>query len=486
MEEVVTIANSYYERGNYHQALKLLEPIQLNLYDRDHQEAFILLARIYCNEIDDKKGIQIIRDLLQHYPNDSYIIDVSLEIFSSYSDLASEVEKLAKEMIGRYPDNDYYFYILSYVGFNWLKMEKEQVLDYLNNALTLSNYSNYLDFGYEVFSKYGSGDERSNCLELMISNDPQSYETRKCLLNDFLRNKDYESFLESALDLVKEYPNNVWLIEEIDDVKDILYGNFLDLFVLRCCEKIGAIQESFNNPVVYFINVYVFSSLIFAFCIVLIPFFLVTIMIVGDYKHFNLCKNDKLYRRLIVASESFKLFKSSALFSLTLNSNKYSKLYLTSSEIVLAKKIKGNINYLEEDEVIPALSGKKTIKISDIEEVVISDYNLEINLIDGNYETFDIGSPEMILAIEDWLKNSSWVYSASYVQSFLKIIFNSLILVGLGIYAYSVGVLNNWNIYLVLYISSAFLFNGLYFLWFRLNNRLSFKYYIPYRAALVS
>ncbi|HMO17909.1 MAG TPA: hypothetical protein PKA63_06055 [Oligoflexia bacterium] len=479
IDEVIALSYSYYERNNYFRALEVFKDINLNIDNIEHHQALLLLAKLYCHCDKDEKGIQILKELLKRFPFDQNIFDSAIEVFSGYVHLAVDAENMAKEMIRKNPDNDYYYYILSYVGFHWLCRDRVEVLNSLNRALALSNFSEYLDFGYEVYGKYGLEKEKNNCLELLLKRDPLSYKARFCLLKELLDKKDYKQFLESALDMVKEYPDDGWIIDNINDVKDILYGDLFDKIIQKASRPLLVVAERSDSLVLSFILVQIFPVLIYLICLVLMPFYLVHVLIVQDFKHVKLFQSDDLYRRIVVVSEYVKFFESSVLFSLEKNSHNHTKFHITNSEISLASKLVGNVNYLSEGDVVNALEDKKTINIEDIKNIVLSDHSLELNEKNGSFEEFETSSPDVLSEIEAGLLTLGWKKSKCVLQSYCQIFLYGLCLILLGLYMLNLGLVKEWNIIITLYLSLAIIVNGLHYLIFRLNNRLTIKYFEP-------
>jgi len=432
IENQVFLAQNLLERGQTLKAISILEKLQLNTSKAEDIDGLVLLAEC-LNKIDrDDEATELVEELLKNNPDDWQVTNVALQIFSCFKNKAKEAEKIALEQKSKYPDHHYYHYILSYLGFHWLNYPKEKVLGLLENSLRLSNHSEYLDHAYEIYDSYRMNERRDHYLALMVKDSPDSYETRKLLIQKKLYSKEYEEFALLAIELLKDFPKEDWVVEKIDEVKDVLYGDDMDRYLQKISFFFDELVERTNNQ---FLAYAYFFSMCASFLIGLIFFFfhapiwLVKKFIVDYPNHFRLLDTDSLYRTLNKASDITQEQENGLLLFLTHEDNSKKIIFLKEDKMILAKKLNCSLNQLKNEELLDCFEKPIENKFDKIFKISINEVMIEVNFSENDYlvEDFYFLSPEVPLILKEHLKKKQWELISTKKTSVFQVLFWSLI-----------------------------------------------------------
>jgi tetratricopeptide (TPR) repeat protein len=485
LEDKVFLARNYFDRGDYLGSIRLLEESELVLENQEHLEPLLLLAESYIDLNRDDEGIDLMKELLSAYPDNSEVKDKAIQLFSRFRDLAEESKALTIEQRLTDPESSYYSYILAYLGFHWLSSPKSEVLSHLREALGADYQGTYLDFAYDVYRRFDMHDECEEIVERMLADSPDAHDSRRCLILQKLKNKEYEEFIELALDFLGDYPNSSWVVDKIEEVKELIYGDLYDRTLQRMSWLLERRMEKTNSLVmvsIYFCT-FILCLAIFAFVVILvIPFWIVKVCLLHDSVHMRRLRTDSLYRRISEAQDIVDTSENDILLVLKDVANSKSILLVEENRFILAQDVIGSMKSMRNRSDLQNLKKKVEKPFSEIVKLTISD--TEIKIFDKEslpfaLEDFVFRSLEVPRQLKDYLEKTGWEYQGAKPQSILIILRNSLWLFFMAALFGYWGEHSEWNEYLTFYICSALFVNGAVYAYFRLRERMTIETFTP-------
>ncbi|HMO17910.1 MAG TPA: tetratricopeptide repeat protein [Oligoflexia bacterium] len=418
----VFLARNYYDRGNAKRALEIIENAEIAPENRDDIEGSLLYVNVLCslNQFDSAKNI--IEILLSKFPDNTEVIDGAIHFFSLQRSTAGSAKELCKERIKMAPDNNWYYYILSYVCFYYLDSDEEEVLGYLCKSLELCNYTLNLDHAYNVFDYYKSYDRRDHCLEQLMELHPGSSFTRAKLFHNLFHKEKFREAAEVALEFFKDFPDS----HEISTYQ---------LTSLKKLLRLNRRQKEFEDIKVKLIEHYdvrVYSNSLVdriilgiplrLFYYLLLPYLFPGMISSKNHLHLAAFKRDELYRRLCSARDNviFEdqkillycpdsktdvkviLFEEDSVYTgsdLTCSLKEavkgFDKIKFTNSKVYNARSIKG-------------FSAKK------------STFDLETT---WSISGIEYSSPDTVVEVEKHLKSLNWVNNNNIAWDIISSLF---------------------------------------------------------------
>jgi hypothetical protein len=480
-QDAIFISKNYFERNHFDACLKKLKELELNIKDPEHTEAFLLLVDCYSELDQEEEAKELIYTLLREYPDKDEIIDKVIELSASIEELQAYGLDLVRQQIKKYPDNTYYPYMHAHLGFYCLSHSKVEILENLEKVLHVDDY---LDTAFDIYGEFGMNEEQNECLRRMIISNPEAKETRKCHMQSKLDSKSHEEFIEIAIDYLKQYPEDEWTKDKIEDVTEILYGDYFFQILNQLYFRLEKrFTRARSDIYVYFSKAIFIITLFLAiiFYLAALPFLLVRVIVIDDYIHIHRLKNDPVYRKINQLKD--RLFEASNIlyFYFKHSSNSYPIVLFHDEGISLAKDRDENMKKLRNKESYTFFDDRKDYVFKKIKKVKIGTCEIKIfeedDIIEDENIIFStLDSPEQIHA---FLLEQNWTYSGDEKESTMSILLygSTYLIVSalalLGLYRYQ------WNEYLMAYVFLASITNFFVYCYYRLKNKNIFQVYSP-------
>jgi tetratricopeptide (TPR) repeat protein len=482
MEEQVFLAKDYLERGKAQHSIQMLERMQLVPEKSEHLEALIVLVESYNKADKDEEALQLARELLRLHPKDNDVQDCVVHLFSSFRDSALEAEELSLELRKEYPERSYYCYMLAYLGHTWLPRSREYVLGNLDEALRLCGRTRYLKTAFEIYHSYGLEQERADCVALMVEQSPADFDTRRCLVLEKIYTKQYQDAAQLGVELLMDYPQESWLLEKIDEVKDLLYGNRYEQFIQQAYWRVEKRIEDTNSQIVayfYLICFYLVLAVTAFAGLIVAPFFIVKFLVVDDSLHIERLQTDDLYRKLTEVSDIVQRLPNGIVFLLTEVTNSQKVLIFDDDKIVIANGLRCSFRELRTSVELEALVKPKVFQVRDVSEITIRDTEFtlsfgDLSRLDKDFSFLSLDVPR---ELREFLEQKAWSYEGKRIQKKIEILYFCLLFLLLDFAILYWDWPGAYGFELQVVCSTVVFVNGLVYLWHRLKKPIVSEVY---------
>jgi tetratricopeptide (TPR) repeat protein len=410
-KDTLPVARHYYEIGKYQRAYDHLVSMDLNI-GREHQiEHHLLLADI-LNELDRFKEAQELTDeLLGRFPDNHDCIVQWIQLASEDFNRVDEAYGLAQSMQKTEPDDYWFPMMMAQMAFQYRLKPKATIIGLVEQTLGMESNEQTLLTACLILGYYNKPAVIKSYLDELVGLAPDAESTYLILLDFLAQSKRYTELGQISYEAIRQFPNNIELIEHLETATNHLYGGYFGR-LFNFCVGIGRkirIKRSSNKSwfrIVQRASDYLGSgisvlALIVGVILCALPalFFYHYVIFTDDERNIRKQRKRRLQKHEFVFDDQVTDMNDATSVLVSSTHLKYRFMYLSPKEIVLARDVWCPVENLHFDLDTEHLHEFTSIDHQQIKRIEVSSKYLAIKTIHRKIYLFYFESIETLYII---------------------------------------------------------------------------------------